>query len=111
MRRRGHHLRRTDAPKSLELFGDKVLARALAERCGVPILRGTSGGDQPRRRRVNSSASLGDGASMMIKAVAGGGGRGMRAVSRADEIDEAYKRCQSGSARVASATATSMSSS
>ncbi len=78
----------------LELFGDKVQARALAERCGVPIMRGTSGAtslDEARR----FFSSLGAGASMMIKAVAGGGGRGMRAVSRAEDIEEAYKRCQS----------------
>ena len=78
----------------LELFGDKVQARALAERCGIPILRGTSGAtslDEARR----FFSSLGDGASIMIKAVAGGGGRGMRAVSRVEEIEEAYKRCQS----------------
>ncbi|HMD04394.1 MAG TPA: biotin carboxylase N-terminal domain-containing protein, partial [Candidatus Binatus sp.] len=78
----------------LELFGDKVQARALAERCGIPILRGTSGAtslDEARR----FFSSLGEDASIMIKAVAGGGGRGMRAVSRADEIEEAYKRCQS----------------
>ena len=78
----------------LELFGDKVQARALADRCGVPILRGTLAAtslDEVRR----FFSSLGDGASIMIKAVAGGGGRGMRAVSRIEEIDEAYKRCQS----------------
>src|SRR5580693_4110116 len=78
----------------LELFGDKVQARALAERCGVPIMRGTSGAtslDEARR----FFSSLGEGASIMIKAIAGGGGRGMRAVSRVEEIEEAYKRCQS----------------
>jgi len=78
----------------LELFGDKVQARRLAERCGVPILRGTSEPtslDEARR----FFSSLGQHASMMIKAVAGGGGRGMRAVSRVEEIEEAYKRCQS----------------
>ena len=32
----------------LELFGDKVQARALAERCGVPVLRGTSGATSSR---------------------------------------------------------------
>src|SRR5580658_7337527 len=78
----------------LELFGDKVQARALAGRCGVPILRGTAGPTSLEQAREFFS-SLGDGASMMIKAVAGGGGRGMRAISRIDEIDEAYKRCQS----------------
>jgi len=78
----------------LELFGDKVQTRRLAERCGVPILRGSSGPtslDEAQR----FFSSLGEGASMMIKAVAGGGGRGMRAVSRVDEIEKAYKRCQS----------------
>src|SRR5271163_268926 len=78
----------------LELFGDKIQARALAERCGVPILRGTSAATSLDDAREFFS-SLGDGASIMIKALAGGGGRGMRAVSRLDEIDEAYKRCQS----------------
>src|SRR5271163_4723829 len=78
----------------LELFGDKVRARALAERCGVPILRGTSAATSLDDAREFFS-SLGDGASIMIKALAGGGGRGMRAVSRAEEIEEAHKRCQS----------------
>jgi acetyl/propionyl-CoA carboxylase alpha subunit/acetyl-CoA carboxylase carboxyltransferase component len=78
----------------LELFGDKVQARGLAERCGVPILRGSSG-PTSLEEATRFFSSLGEGASMMIKALAGGGGRGMRAVSRVEEIEEAYKRCQS----------------
>ena len=78
----------------LELFGDKVQARALAERCGIPILRGISGATSLDEAHKFFS-SLGEDAAIMIKAVAGGGGRGMRAVSRFEEIEEAYKRCQS----------------
>ncbi len=78
----------------LELFGDKVRARALAERMGVPLLPGTAGATSLSEAR-EFLASLGKGAAMMIKAVAGGGGRGMRVVNRLDELDEAYRRCQS----------------
>jgi len=78
----------------LELFGDKIAARALASRCGVAILRGTAGATTVEEAH-KFFVSLGSGAAMMIKAVAGGGGRGMRAVHRANEIDEAFARCQS----------------
>jgi len=81
-------------PEVLELFGDKVRARALAGRIGVPLLPGTAGATRLSEAR-EFLASLGDGGAMMIKAVAGGGGRGMRAVNRLDELDEAYRRCQS----------------
>ena len=81
-------------PEILELFGDKVQARSLASRCGIPLLRG-SVGPTSLDEASEFFSSLGDGASMMIKAVAGGGGRGMRIVHRAEEIAESYKRCQS----------------
>ncbi len=81
-------------PEVLELFGDKVRARALAERVGVPLLPGTTGATSLSEAR-EFLASLEDGGAMMVKAVAGGGGRGMRAVNRLDELDEAYRRCQS----------------
>ena len=81
-------------PELLELFGDKLQARALAQRCGVPVLPGSSCAASLDEAREFFSA-LGTGGAMMIKAVAGGGGRGMRPVHRLDEIEQAYKRCQS----------------
>lgn len=81
-------------PEVLELFGDKLKARSLAMRCGVPVLAGTAGPASLEQAREFLSA-LGSGGSMMIKAVAGGGGRGIRAVNRLDEVEEAYQRCQS----------------
>jgi acetyl/propionyl-CoA carboxylase alpha subunit/acetyl-CoA carboxylase carboxyltransferase component len=80
--------------ETLELFGDKARARALAERCDVPVLPGTSHPTSLEEAR-DFLSSLGHRASMMIKAVAGGGGRGMRTVQDRDEIADAYARCQS----------------
>ena len=81
-------------PEVLELFGDKVQARALAERNQVPVVPGTLGATSLEQTRA-FLAALGPGGAIMIKAVAGGGGRGMRAVYRPEEVDEAYARCQS----------------
>ncbi|HXR24723.1 MAG TPA: carboxyl transferase domain-containing protein [Candidatus Binataceae bacterium] len=78
----------------LKLFGDKVQARLLAERAGVPVLPGTSGATSLKEAK-EFLAALGAGGAMMIKAVAGGGGRGIRAVTKIDEVEEAYTRCQS----------------
>lgn len=80
--------------ETLELFGDKVQARALADRCGVPLLPGTQGPVTLEQAKEFLS-SLGDGGSMIIKAVTGGGGRGMRTVFRPEEVEDAYTRCQS----------------
>ncbi len=81
-------------PEVLDLFGDKVRARVLAEKAGVPVLRGTDSATSLEDVR-KFFASLGEGAAIMIKAVGGGGGRGIRAVHRMEDIEEAYKRCQS----------------
>jgi acetyl/propionyl-CoA carboxylase alpha subunit/acetyl-CoA carboxylase carboxyltransferase component len=78
----------------LELFGDKVEARAIASACGIAVLPGTSGSTSLQDAKAFFQ-SLGGSASIMIKAVAGGGGRGMRIVHHLDELEEAYKRCQS----------------
>src|SRR5438477_6258224 len=79
------------SPESLDLFGDKARAKALAKDCGVPVIEGTEGPttlDEARAYLASSGA-------IMIKAIAGGGGRGMRIVDDAAELEEAYARCQS----------------
>jgi pyruvate carboxylase len=81
-------------PETLAIFGDKTRARALAKRCSVPVLRGTPG-LRSADQAIEFLASLGAGATVVIKAVAGGGGRGIRVVRSADEVPEAYARCQS----------------
>src|SRR5437867_13174525 len=68
-------------PETLALLGDKVAARALAERCGVPVLRGTSGPAGLAEARA-FLAALGKSEAALVKAVAGGGGRGRRGVRR-----------------------------
>ncbi len=80
--------------ETLELFGDKGRARALAQQCGVPVLPGTDGPTSLKDAKA-FFASLGKTAAVMVKAVAGGGGRGMRPVTDAKDLDAAYERCAS----------------
>ncbi len=82
------------SPDALELFGDKVKAKQLAKRCGLPVIEGTTGPTTLEEARA-FFASLGAAGAVMVKAVAGGGGRGMRIVEDASKLEEAYVRCQS----------------
>ncbi len=80
-------------PEVLSLFGDKLQARSLAARCGVPVLQGAPANSVEQAREF--LRSLGVGAAVMIKAVAGGGGRGMRLVHDESHLQEALVRCHS----------------
>ena len=82
------------SPETLELFGDKGRARALAQQCGVPVLPGTDGPTSLDEAEA-FFAGLGEGGAVMVKAVAGGGGRGMRPVTEASELAAAFERCAS----------------
>ena len=82
------------SPEALDLFGDKGQAKALAKQCRVPIIEGTEGATSLDDVKA-FFASQGDGAAVMIKAIAGGGGRGMRIVDDPSKLEEAYARCQS----------------
>ncbi len=82
------------APETLDLFGDKAAARALAERCGVPVLPGLSRA-VTRDEAAAFLAGLGPGGAVMLKALAGGGGRGMRAVENAADLTDAFERASS----------------
>lgn len=81
------------SPAALELFGNKLSARQLAESCDVPVAPATPAGSSLAEIK-QFFASLPE-PTMVIKAVAGGGGRGMRVVLDAAEIDSAFERCQS----------------
>ena len=77
----------------LELFGDKGRARAAAVAADVPVLPGLDRAvslDEAKRFFAESG-----GGAMIIKAVAGGGGRGTRIVREESEIEGAYARCRS----------------
>jgi acetyl/propionyl-CoA carboxylase alpha subunit/acetyl-CoA carboxylase carboxyltransferase component len=80
--------------ETLMELGDKVRARILAESHGIPILRGTKRAASLEEVR-DLLESLGPDGSLFIKAVAGGGGRGMRVVRRAEEVEAAFERCAS----------------
>ncbi|MCY3506634.1 MAG: carbamoyl-phosphate synthase large subunit [Chloroflexi bacterium] len=82
------------APGTLDLFGAKTQARALADANDVPVVPGLSHAVTVEEARAFFD-DLPDGAGMLIKAVAGGGGRGMRTISEASEIDAAFERCAS----------------
>ena len=79
------------APGALALFGDKTAARARARELGVPVLAGTDGAPSLEQAR----ALLREHGAVMVKAVAGGGGRGLRPVTREADLDAAMRRCAS----------------
>jgi acetyl/propionyl-CoA carboxylase alpha subunit len=85
-------------PATLELFGDKARARAFVrETAGErALLSGTFGDTSLDEARTFFATERAAGRSgIAIKALAGGGGRGVRIVTDAAELDDAYARCRS----------------
>lgn len=79
--------------KQLALFGDKGSALKLARECGVPVMPATHGG--ATLEEIERFFDEQGGVGIVIKAVGGGGGRGMRVVKTKAEIPELYARCRS----------------
>ncbi|HTB36573.1 MAG TPA: carboxyl transferase domain-containing protein [Reyranella sp.] len=77
---------------TLALFGDKVQARAFAQAQGIPVVPGAPAALASSDAAKALAKSIGY--PVMLKASAGGGGRGMRIVTRPEEMDEAFARCQ-----------------
>ena len=81
-------------PNHLGLFGDKGRARKAASDAKVPTLRGFDRSvTLAEAEKFLSELSSEDG--MMIKAIAGGGGRGAGVVQTRDDVESVYRRCQS----------------
>ncbi|MEE9279431.1 MAG: biotin carboxylase N-terminal domain-containing protein, partial [Myxococcota bacterium] len=81
------------SPATLSLFGDKLRARGLAQSLEIPVVPGSA---EALRSSSEAAARAGDlGYPVMLKASAGGGGRGLRVVENADQLAEAFERCRS----------------
>ncbi len=76
-------------PNVIRLLGDKARARRAMKKAGVPILPGSDGPVHGEEEAVQVGKELG--LPLIIKAVAGGGGRGMRIVRNADELPKLVK--------------------
>ncbi|MDD2176810.1 ATP-grasp domain-containing protein [Acidovorax sp. D2M1] len=80
-------------PAAIRTLGSKSGAKALAQAQGVPCLPGYSGDDQSDERFAAEAARIGT--PLMVKAVAGGGGRGMRLVTDLAQLSAALASARS----------------
>jgi acetyl-CoA carboxylase, biotin carboxylase subunit len=80
------------APNVIRLLGDKARARRAMKKAGVPILPGSDGPVDGEEKAQKIARDLGY--PVIIKAVAGGGGRGMRVIRAPSELGKALKTAQ-----------------
>jgi acetyl-CoA carboxylase biotin carboxylase subunit len=73
-------------PRQLESVGDKLAARRLAEEAGVPVMPGGAAESVEQARCLAEDL----GYPVLVKAVGGGGGRGLKRVDRPGELDEMF---------------------
>jgi acetyl-CoA carboxylase biotin carboxylase subunit len=80
------------SPNVIRLLGDKARARRAMKKAGIPILPGSDGPVDSEDKAQKVAKELGF--PVIIKAVAGGGGRGMRVIRAAGELPKALKTAQ-----------------
>jgi 3-methylcrotonyl-CoA carboxylase alpha subunit len=76
-------------PEAMEAMGFKVRAKEIARKADVPTVPGYEGGDESEERLAEEAERIGY--PVLVKASAGGGGRGMRAVARPRDFLEAVR--------------------
>src|SRR6266446_2844778 len=79
-------------PNVIRLLGDKARARRMMRKAGVPILPGSEGPIESEEKALKLAKDIGY--PVIIKATAGGGGRGMRVVKHTSELPHAFKTAQ-----------------
>ena len=80
------------SPESIREMGDKSTAKATMQRVGVPTIPGSEGLLENPEEAAELAESIGY--PVMIKATAGGGGRGMRFVRSSEELESLYRAAQ-----------------
>jgi 3-methylcrotonyl-CoA carboxylase alpha subunit len=78
--------------KAIRAMGSKSAAKALMEKADVPLVPGYHGDDQDPRLLAREARRIGY--PVLVKASAGGGGKGMRRVDRPEELDAAVAACK-----------------
>jgi len=79
-------------PQVIRLMGDKARARRVMRKAGVPILPGSDGPVEGEEKALKIAKDIGY--PVIVKATAGGGGRGMRVVRAPGELSQAVKTAQ-----------------
>ncbi|MCF0190751.1 MAG: ATP-grasp domain-containing protein [Marinilabiliaceae bacterium] len=79
------------SPKIIRDMGDKIVAKEIAQRAGVPMLGGTHGGVASADAAIEQANAMGY--PVIIKAASGGGGRGMRICWKEDEVARNWQLC------------------
>jgi acetyl-CoA carboxylase biotin carboxylase subunit len=74
-------------PAHIRLMGDKIEAKRTAQRLGIPVVPGSDGGVTSDAEAMAIAKSIGF--RVLVKAAAGGGGRGMKVAQTADELSNA----------------------
>jgi acetyl-CoA carboxylase, biotin carboxylase subunit len=77
----------------IRTMGDKIAAKETAKRLGIPVVPGSAGAITSEAEAMKIAKSMGF--PVLVKAAAGGGGRGMKVARNADELDMAIKTAKS----------------
>lgn len=77
------------SPDVISLMGDKIAAKKTMEQAGVPVIPGYHGEKQDNASLVNEGKKIGF--PLLVKAAAGGGGKGMRIVHSEDVLEESIE--------------------
>ena len=85
------------SPEAMRKLGDKIGSKLIAEEVGVPVAPWSRGPVESLEAALQAAETIGY--PLMLKATAGGGGRGIRVVRSADELTDAYARTSEEAAR------------
>ncbi|WP_454197565.1 ATP-binding protein [Nocardia sp. Marseille-Q1738] len=85
------------SPEAMRKLGDKIGAKLIAEEVGVPVAPWSRGEVESVDAALTAAAEIGY--PLMLKATAGGGGRGIRVITNEAELVDAYERTRQEAAR------------